>query len=144
MAHDKVYGICESKCQVEVLPKDRAFGIAKTEIIEGVRDYIVTMPIGQSNVRHIVKNYSGIVYKVNDTSIFTEGYNFQVVYFKENGFMSSATPGGMVAIYDSNDVKIPVKFITPYNFKLSNYTTVHFNFFWDGLNLCCRCEGYVN
>lgn len=162
MAHDKVYGICENKCQVEVLPKSNVFGIDQTIVMSNPSKLASNciLDVG-TNCRGVIKNYNSVkIYNVNlalqdDGTLVTldadgnlvdinDNYNFEVVFYKENGFAENSLPSNVLKVYDFTMQKqIPVKYIMPYNFKLSNYTTAHFYFFWNGLNLCCRCEGYA-
>lgn len=150
MAHNKVYGICENKCQVEVLPKSKAFGIDEADVYPLGNNDVHSGGIGTANRRIIYKNYKKAKISVDgvlqdDGTIYgiDNNFNFEVVFFRKDGFAENSLPSNVVSVTDITMLTtIPIKFITPYNFKLSNYTTAHFYFFWDGLNLCCRVEGY--
>lgn len=73
MAHEKVYGICENKCMVEVIPKD---------------DFIIVT----GTVDNVPENSAGVtVVYLND---YIDGYSGAVVLSIEqsNPFDTDATP----------------------------------------------------
>lgn len=129
----KVYGICENKEHVE-LPQ--MFGICEVTTFEDDGTHVLMPSLPKTNMRHIIKNYAGVAYNATSND-FPDNYNLQIVYKRK--FSKTATPAGMVRVH-VNDKNI-LKYID--NINLSDYDVVHFNIFWDGLNLCCKCDGYV-
>lgn len=149
MAHDKVYGVCENKCKVEVLPLERSYGVSevRTDTAESYQiGETLVCDLPPNCVRHVVKNYGKVVYEGNDSQI-KNGYNFQLVLHSDTGFPTNTSPAKLVRvevyIVGTTTWRRPIMFLNNPNFKLSDCTTAHFNFFFDGMNLCCRVEGYA-
>lgn len=144
--HNKVYGICESKCQVEVFPKERAYGIAKSDTYENTTsDKNLTLNLGlyesSCNTRTIIKNY-GKLRLQTDLETFSDNFNLDIVFYNQRGFTQTA-PQQIIDVWNINTGILLLKYITPNGFKASDYDVLHFHIFFDGLELCCRCEGYV-
>lgn len=148
MAHEKVYGVCENKCKVEVLPLERSYGVSevRTDTAEGSRiGGTLEADLPSNCVRHVVKNYGKVIYS-GDDNLIKNGYNFQLVLHNDTGFPTNTSPASLVrveVIINGTTWKRPIMFLNNPNFKLSDCTTAHFNFFFDGFNLCCRVEGYA-
>lgn len=147
MAHDKVYGICESKCQVEVLPKERAYGIAHSDTYENTTsDTSWRLDIGlyesSCNTRLVAKNY-GKIRLFTTMTTFPDNFNLDVTFYRQRGF-STDVLSSIIDVWNVDTGFLLLHYVYPPGFKASNYDTLHFHIFWDGLNLCCRCEGYAN
>lgn len=145
MAHGIVYGICENKCQVEVLPKEKAFGIETVKTYEPPTDPSSVLSIGikkdTHNIRYIAKDWKRamLVFAIEQGDSLENVLSFQLVFHRANGFEDNETVNSIVFPWNNY---VQIKYILPYNFKLSKYKTIHFDFFYDGLNICCRVEGY--
>ena len=142
VAHDKVYGIDESKSRIEVMQSSKGFGIIRSQtfaVEKGSNATLSTGSLQECNTRIVVKNYKNIIFNGKSDS-FTDNYNFQVIFYSESGFLASALPSDLISFYIDEE-KYAVKYLS--TFKLSTYTVIQFNFFYDGITLCCRCEGYA-
>lgn len=140
MAHNVVYGICESKCQVEVLAKDKAFGIEKTETYSATTAQEgISISTPQANTRLKILNFGKLILS-DFPETLGDNFNFEVVFYRRDGFASFMS--NVFQMLYSDNTEVPVIWITPYNFKLSNCTVIHLYVFWDGINVCCRVEGY--
>ena len=147
-----VYGICENKCKKkvytegEVLTKDQAFGIAKSATWENTTsDTSFVLEIGlyesSCNSRVIAKNYGKVRF---DTAIenFPDNFNVDLTFYRNQNFTTDNLPD-IVDVININTHMLLLNYIYPPGFKASECNVLHCNIFFDGLNLCCRVEGYV-
>lgn len=142
MGHNVVYGFDESKCQVEVLAKNKSFGIAKTETHSAATvQEMISIPTPQANTRLKILNFGKLILS-DFPETLADNFNFEVVFYRRDGFITSAFMSNVIQMLYSDNTEVPVMWITPYNFKLSNCTAIHLYVFWDGINVCCRVEGY--
>ena len=131
MAHEKVYGICDSKCKVEVLPKEQAFGITKVFKDTEARASVY-LPFPKNGERYIFANTVGTMH-VGELPIGIEDnyYSEIVVRVKER------------VGHPSDFINIPeVQYLNDYLIT-SNYDVLHYHFTYDGMSICCWCTGYT-
>lgn len=132
MAHEKVYGICDSKCKVEVLPKEQAFGITKV-FKETEQQASVYLPFPKNGERHIFANTVGTMH-VGDLPIGIEDNYYSEIVVRLKTRVS--TP--------SNFLNIPgVQYLNK-NLNVSNFDVLHYHFTYDGICVCCYCTGYTD
>lgn len=132
MSHEKVYGICECKCKVEVLSKEQAFGITKV-FKDTDAHATVYMPFPKNGERHIYANTVGTMH-VGDLPIdIADNYYSEIVVRLKTRV---STP--------SNFLNIPnVKYLNK-NLNVSNFDVLHYHFTYDGIYICCYCTGYTS
>jgi hypothetical protein len=123
MAHNKVYGICENKCRVEVIPKLEEIILNGTEIklaLNGKR-YITRASVLNPIPLHINDSFNGsfeIVCKRTD-----RGRVLPYTYFNITGGKD-------------------VKFINNVTID-STHTILHFKFYYNGYDYVCEWLSYV-
>lgn len=131
MAHEKVYGICDSKCKVEVLAKEQAFGI--TKVFKDTKPRAsVYLPFPKNGERHIYVNTVAVMHVNNiPVDIDDNYYSEIVVRVKER------------VGHPSDFINIPkVQYLNDYLITI-NYDVLHYHFTYDGMSICCWCTGYT-
>lgn len=127
MAHNKVYGICENKCKVEVIPSmtDQEF--------TNMRNPEIELPL--YNARYVYDGGSvrSITLTIPDDVIFNCDYRFEI----------TAKIYGRVSKPSLFLIASGVKFIND-DLDTSSFNVLHYKIYHDGLNLCCECSGYVS
>lgn len=130
MAHSKVYGICESKCKVEVLPKKDTYGISKELILAGNAPTIYDV---ETNTRYVQQAGDTTNVGIHLPTDFT-GY-FEVVISRRILFNK---PSDYLTIYGAD-----VKFINN-SFDDSNSDKyVMYKFYDNSLHIVCECLSYA-
>lgn len=133
MAHDKVYGICESKCKVEVLAKNQAFGIAETTI-DNENKASFYFPLPKSGERKI---FGGTI--KNPHCTIPDNMTFSNSYYSEIIIKHTAK-----CQHPSNFLNIDrVKYLNN-DLDITQFNVLHYYFTYDGFNVCCRCAGYYD
>ena len=99
----------------------------------------------KNNTLYIFKEYSGGIFgTVPETP--SADYNFKVTIKDSSGF--SGTLANVVKLYSTpttatSSIQITVKYDNPDFDITDNYTVLHLHFWYDGLNYCCKVDGYV-
>lgn len=125
MAHDKVYGICENKCRVEVTPKceDKIMGANP-----------INIGTAQNGMRYIARHGDVRIIHVYVPSDF-DGY-FEVAVLRAD--RSTAKPSSYLDITGSY-----VKFINDNALDMS-HNVLYFKFYNNGLHNVCECMSYAS
>lgn len=125
MAHDKVYGICESKCKVEVTPKleNKIMGANPIDI-----------GTAQNGMRYVAKQGDMRIINVYIPPDF-DGY-FEVVAVRYNrSTVKSSNYLSVTGCY--------VKFINDNNLDMS-HDVLCYKFYNNGIHIVCECMSYVS
>lgn len=131
MAHEKVYGICEDKCKVEVMTAEQTFGITKV-FKDTEPQGSVYMPFPKNGERHIFANTVGTMHVDNIPVDIEDNYYSEIVV------RVKARVG-----HPSDFINIPeVQYLNDYLIT-SNYDVLHYHFTYDGMSICCWCTGYT-
>jgi hypothetical protein len=125
MAHNKVYGICENKCRVEVIPK------CENKIMGGNPINIGT---AQNGIRYISRHGDVRIINVYVPSDF-DGY-FEVVVVRAD--RSTVKPSSYLKITGSY-----VKFINDDNLDLT-HDVLCYKFYNNGIGNVCECMSYAS
>lgn len=133
MAHDKVYGICENKCKVEVLAKSQAFGITET-IIDNEDKTTFQFNLPESGQRRI---FAGVI--KNPICVIPDNMSFANNYYSEIIIRHNS-----ITKHPSNFLNIAgVKYLNN-DLDITYFNVLHYYFTFDGFNVCCRCTGYYD
>lgn len=132
MAHEKVYGICEDKCKVEVMTAEQTFGI--TKVTKETSSYAsVNMSLPESGTRKV---YPFPIGKINVS--IPAGMTIKENYYSEIVVRVKERVG-----HPSDFINIPeVQYLNDYLIT-SNYDVLHYHFTYDGMSICCWCTGYT-
>ena len=131
MAHEKVYGICDSKCKVEVLPKKQAFGIT-TVYKDRKSQGSVYLSFPKNGERYIYVNTVGVMHVVNVPNDIDDNYYSEIVVRVKKRVG-----------HPSDFINIPkVQYLNDYLIT-SDYDVLHYHFTYDGMSICCWCTGYT-
>ena len=130
MAHEKVYGIGEDKCKVEVMTAKQTFGITKV-FKDTEAQGSVYLPFPKNGERYIFANTVVRMHVENiPVDIEDNYYSEIVVRVKER------------VGHPSDYINIPeVQYLNDYLIT-SNYDVLHYHFTYDGMSICCWCTGY--
>ena len=129
MAHDKVYGICENKCRVEVIPKceNRSMGVS---------------PINIERAENGVR-YTGM--NVRTGSDGTGSINVYIPPDFDGYFEIVATRADYGSVKPSKYLDITgcyVKFIND-NTLNTSHNVLYYKFYNNGLHMICECLSYA-
>lgn len=124
MAHDKVYGICENKCRVEVIPKCENKIMGANPINIGT---------AQNGMRYIGRHGDVRIINVYIPPDF-DGY-FEVVVIRDG--RSTAKPSSYL-----NVTGCYIKCINDNNLDAS-HNVLCYKFYNNGLNMVCECMSYA-
>lgn len=142
----KVYGICDDKCRVEVLPKSEACGVASLQHLE-VMSGTPFFEYDKPNYKMIYENASAVEVSLpKDIKELAEeqpNFNATIILQRKN---TDTKPFNALL---SNVLKVrfaskvyPVRFFAPYGLKPENCTALHFKLHYDGWFICCDVQGY--
>lgn len=139
MAHEKVYGICESKCKEEVLPKTQAFGITNVVVDEESSGTVnLDFPTNGKKIIICKKRVNELRISTPPVETIPNNYYSEIVIrirFSNESNVTHTKPSSCLKV--SN-----VKFLND-NLNISTYTILHCHFTYDGNNVCCWCTGYA-
>lgn len=130
MAHDKVYGICENKCKVEVLSKKSAYGICKNKIM-GANPINIGTP--ETGIRYVARHGDVRIIYVTIPEDF-DGY-FEVVVIRYG--RSTVKPSNYLSITGD------VKFINDNALDVT-HNVLCYKFYNNGIHNVCECMSYVS
>lgn len=132
MAHEKLYGICEDKCRVEIFSKDSAFGINKmivdTEDHSNV-GYPAKVPL--DGERRVYTGTSFYLSKIGFPDEIPIGYYGEIIIKLTR---RESKPGLYIAGSKG------IKFLNP-DLDTSDFDVLHYHFSYDGFNICYWCAG---
>ena len=136
MAHEKVYGMYDNKCRVEVLSKDEALVINKSIVDTEMHVNVgYPIPVPKNGEKRIYSGGLDNPYLCNGLSEYPDNY-YGLVVIKVRGI--ARTPMEFLKI---NNVP-NVKFLNG-SLDTSSFTVLNYHFYHDGINLCIWCAGYA-
>lgn len=121
-------------------------GVVKTITSENTSGSTVIFSIDNpgNNYLYVFKGYSGGAFGTVPEAPDAD-FNFKVTINNSNGF--TGTIAAFVRLYSTTTTEVPAEEITvKYNnpdFDVTEYTTIHLHYWYDGLNYCCKVDGYV-
>lgn len=143
MGEEKVYAIGENKCLKETMTKQQiseglntVFGIKKAQ---KNTEYVATVhtPLPEANTRiSYLAGISHITFNNSMTEI-PNNYYFEVVVQFTSLIQRKSKPSDLISVNG-----ITTKFLND-DLNIGFYDVLHYYFTYDGINLCCRCEGYA-
>lgn len=130
MAHEKIYGICEDKCRVQI-----ARGIAE-EIVNSTNydDASVGIIVPTDGVRKIYKGIIQSAFLMKGPDNFQPGYCSEIVIRLTKHVNK---PSDFLRVNQVNAV-----FLND-NLYTGQYNCLHYHLSWDGFRLCIWCTGYA-
>lgn len=134
MAHEKLYGICEDKCRVEIFSKDSSFGINKVIVDTDDHSFVgypVRMPL--DGERRVYTGTSFHLTKLNFPDDIPPGYYGEVVI--------KLTQRASKPELNIRNVST-VRFLNP-DLDTSGFDILHYHFTYDGFYICIWCTGYA-
>ena len=121
-------------------------GVVKTILSDNTSGSSVIFAVDEpkNNTLYVFKEYVGGIFgTLAETP--TADFNFKVTLLDSSGF--TGTLANVVKLYNSpttatSGTQITVKYDNPTFDITDNYTVLHLHFWYDGLNYCCKVDGY--
>lgn len=129
---EKVYGIRDNKCRVEIMTKNQSFGITKV-YMDKESNKSVYMSFPKNGDRYIFANTIEALHINNMLDDIPDNYYSEIIVRVKNRV---SKPTDFLNIST-------VKYLNK-NLDVSKFDVLHYHFTYDGIHLCCYCAGYTD